>query len=267
LAETILKEEIYTSRIDGVEDKYLIEYPKDGATGPLVIYLHAGLSRAKQAFCENKGWCFSDLRDEVIIRNGIYVSPEYRGDSWMKASVEADLEGLLTDLRSRFNPPQIILTGASMGGTSALIFASHHSDIIDGVAALCPATDMRELYRDMKSRKELIYKHLLKSIIRSYGGKPEDVPDEYDYRSSIMHASSLTMPIVIRHGKLDQTLPISHSFNMVNALRDQGTPVMYDEVADGDHNSITVDVPWPEYLDFILDHANNKTSVYKHLAK
>lgn len=86
MPETVKLKQEFRSPLDGCEDSFLIEYPEEDTSGLIVFFLHAGLSRAKQAFCEEKGWCFGDLRDEVIARRGIYVSPEYRGDSWMNAA-------------------------------------------------------------------------------------------------------------------------------------------------------------------------------------
>ena len=60
------------------------------------------------------------------------------------------------------------------------------------------------------------------------------------------------MPVVIRHGDADDLLPVWHSRWLVAALRKQDTPVRYDEIAGGGHDSPTVDTPWREYLDFVL---------------
>ena len=90
------------------------------------------------------------------------------------------------------------------------------------------------------------------SIVEAYGGTPAEAPEEYTYRSSIEQAPGLRMPVVIRHGDADDLLPVWHSRWLVAALRKQDTPVRYDEIAGGGHDSPTVDTPWREYLDFVL---------------
>lgn len=252
MVKTIKAEEFYTSGVDGIRDRYIIEYPKAPPYGPLVLYLHGGLSHAEQGFCDDYDWCFRKLRDEVMRLRGVYVSPEYRGDSWMNAAAEADLTGLIEELRQRFEPDCAIITGGSMGGTSALILASHHPETVRGVVALCPATDMQELYHELHSREELLYRHVAKSIVQAYGGTPDERPDDYYYRSSIRHAGELRMPVVIRHGEADPIIAVTHARKMATALREQGTPVIYDEIPGGDHDAPTVSPPWREYLEFAL---------------
>ena len=252
MTDTIREERFFTSKVDGFEDRYIVEYAAGKTPGPLVAYLHAGLSHAEQGFCEDSEWCFGALRDEVIRRGGVYLAPEYRGNSWMGAPAEADLAALLVELKLSHKTSKVILAGTSMGGTSALIFASHHADIIAGVIALCPVTDMKKLYRAMDRNEDLMSRHLVKSIVRSYGGTPDANPGEYVHRSSVRQAARLKMPVVIRHGDADRIVPISHSTSLVEKLRIQGTRVRLDVIEGGDHTAPTIDVPWREYLDFVL---------------
>lgn len=255
MIETIKVEEFYTSKIDGFQDRYILEYPAKGVTGPLVLYLHTGLADAEQGFCDSYVFCANRLRDEVIRRGGAFVAPDYRGDSWMNGTVEADTAGLIEMLKTRFRTETVVLTGTSMGGTCALIFASHHPGMVDGVAALCPASDMRELYEEFMSRTDPFYKSVADSIVKAYGGTPAQVPQEYSYRSSINYLEELTMPVVICHGDADEILPVSHSRNLVQALRELEHPVRFDEISGGVHMSPAVDTPWEDYLDFALGHA------------
>lgn len=252
MIETFKAEELYTSKVDGFQDRFILEYPAAGVTGPLVLYLHTGLADAEQGFCDSYVFCANRLRDEVIRRGGVFVAPDYRGDSWMNPVVEADIAGLIAFLKGRFGTEVVILTGTSMGGTCCLIFASRHPEMIDGVAALCPGSDMRELYREFMSRDEPFYRAVADSIVKAYGGTPEEVPQVYSDRSSINCVGNLTMPVVVCHGDADEILPVSHSRNLVQALRDLGRPVHYDEVSGGVHMSPAVDTPWEEYLDFAL---------------
>ena len=217
-----------------------------------MVYLHSGLSRAEQGFCHVNGWCCSDLRRDVERMRGVFVSPDYRGDSWLNAAAEADLASLIVDLKMRFEMPKTVLAGGSMGGTAALVFASHHPDLVDGVISVCPASDMVELYDDLITREELMLKQVAKTIREAYKGTPIEQPQEYAYRSVINYVNYLKMPIALRHGDQDEILPATHSRRIVDALRLQGTKLRYDEVPDGTHYSVTADAPWAEYMDWVL---------------
>ncbi|MCE5200280.1 MAG: alpha/beta fold hydrolase [Armatimonadota bacterium] len=252
MARTVKSEEFFRSKVDGFKDRYLIEYPEEHPTGPLVFYMHSGLVRAEQGFRDGHEWDIRRLRNEVMERNGVYVCPDYRGNSWLNAPAETDMLDLLNDLKQKFSISRVIVTGASMGGTAALVFTAHHADLVDGVIALCPATDMSALYYDMSTRKDWMLKHLAKALIKSYGGTPDEVPDEYIYHSAIHNVSRFTMPIAIRHGDADAILPIEKTREFVEVLRAVGARVHYDEVFGGDHYSPTVMTPWKEYLDFVL---------------
>ncbi len=242
----------FVSEFDGLQDRYIIEHPAEQPTGPLVFYLHGGMSHAEQGFCDEYDWCFRKLRNEVMARNGVYVSPEYRGNSWMSAAAEADVVQLVRDIKEDFGLDRVVLTGGSMGGTSVLIHASHRPETVDGVVALCPATDMKALWTDLAGRRQPMFDILAGSIVDAYGGTPAQVPEEYAYRSSVEQVKHLTMPIAMRHGDADDLLPAWHSRWLVAALRNRGTPVRYDEIPGGGHDSPTVDTPWREYLDFVL---------------
>jgi len=242
----------FLSEFDGSDQRFIIEYLVGRRTGPLVFYLHGGLAHAEQGFCDGYDGCFGNLRLEVMRRRGVYVSPEYRGNSWMNASAEADIAQLIRQIKAEFGLERVVLMGASMGGTAALIYASHRPQSVHGVVALCPAADMKALWTDLSARREPMFQTLTRSIEAAYSGTPDEAPDEYSYRSALDQAASLRMPVVIRHGGSDGLLPVWHSRLLVAALRRQGTPVLYDEIPDGEHDSPTRRTPWRDYLDFVL---------------
>ncbi len=238
--------------MDGRWDWYIIDHPAGEACDLLVVFLHGGLLHADQGVCDTYDWCFGDLLDETVRRGGVYLSPEYRGNSWLNAAAEADLHRLVVQTKAEHRVSTVVVTGGSMGGTAALIYASHHPDTVNGVIALCPAVDTRALYEDMITRDELVYRHLARSIRISYGGTPSQTPREYDYRSPIKQATHLTMPVAMLHGDADPIIPVENSRSLAATLRAQGTPVLLEEIPGGDHEAPALDTPWPRYLDFVL---------------
>ena len=169
----------FVSNVDGFKDRYIVEYPKADINDFLVVYLHSGLSKAEQGFCHDNGWCCSDLRYSVNNKRGVYVSPDYRGDSWLNEAAESDMLSLITGLKDQYSVSKVILAGGSMGGTAGLIMASHHPNLIDAVIALCPATNISKLYDCLKTNKHLLVKQVAKSMVVEFGGIPAERSETY----------------------------------------------------------------------------------------
>jgi pimeloyl-ACP methyl ester carboxylesterase len=239
-------EERFVSPLDSSSQTYLIAESKTAADNDppfLVVYLHGALSHQEQGMTAGIydnffGRWWSWLKE----RNVRYVCPEYRGNSWMGPAAEADIVELIRLMRERYRPIQVILTGGSMGGTSALIFASRHPELLDGALALCPATDTSEMFP-----------HFADHFLQSYGGPPDKIPDVYRERSSRYHADMLVkLPLVIVHGSADALIPIHHARLLVEQLQARNARLQYIELKDGGHDS-PVKVDLRECMEFLLN--------------
>jgi dipeptidyl aminopeptidase/acylaminoacyl peptidase len=228
------REEDFVSPVDGKRQTYLVQqWPaaaKADANPLLVIYLHGSGSHQSQGMTPGVyGDVFGRLARWMAARpNGaVYVCPEYRGNSWMGPDAERDMVELLRLARERYRPGTVLLTGGSMGGTSALIFASRHPDLVDGVLAWCPATDPAEMYPRFSEQ-----------FRTAYGGSPADAPAEYRRRASRNHADALArLPLVIIHGDADAVIPVAHARTLVDRLKQRKAALLYVEVPGGGHDA------------------------------
>jgi dipeptidyl aminopeptidase/acylaminoacyl peptidase len=144
----------------------------------------------------------------------------------MGPAAEADVVEILRLAREKYHPGKIILTGGSMGGTSTLIFASRHPDLLDGAIAWCPATDPVAMYPRFPDQ-----------FRTGYGGSPTDVPAEYAARTSRDHADALAkLPIAIVHGDADTVIPVEHSRILVQRLKALHANVKYIELPGAGHD-------------------------------
>jgi dipeptidyl aminopeptidase/acylaminoacyl peptidase len=231
-------EESFVASFDGTRQTYLLlesRGSKDTSAPLLVLYLHGASTHQDQGMTAGiyDGF-FERLWDWVQSQNGVYVCPDYRGPSWMGPAAEADVVDILAALRKRYPDSRVLLTGGSMGGTSALIFAARHPELLNGVYALCPATDMTEMYPTFSDQ-----------LLKSYGGSPDEVPEVYRERSSRYYAESLSqLPVAIIHGADDELIPVSHSRSIVEALRAKNANLQYVEVEGYGHQALyPADVP------------------------
>ena len=242
-----ITQESFSSSFDETPQTYLVKdfRPREQTDAPLlVIYLHGAIAHQDQGMTAGiYGNVFGRLANELERLSAIYVCPEYRGGSWMGPSAEADLVQIISNLRKQYRPGKIILIGGSMGGTSALIFAARHASELDGVIALCPATDVAAMYGAFSGQFK-----------QSYGGSPSEVPAVYQERSARLHAEKLvTLPLVLIHGSADAVIPVEHSRNLVATLKELQARLKYLEVEGGNHDAPVYAVSWKDCFDFVLE--------------
>lgn len=206
----------FRSALDGSLQRYveLVPEPFDPAhTAHLLIGLHGHGSDRWQYVRQDRGEC-RGARDVALKHGMIFVSPDYRApDSWMGPAAEADLVQILREVRTRRRIGKIVLGGGSMGGTSALIFAALHPDLIDGVVSQNGTANMVD------------YERFQDSIRRWYGGTKEERPDEYRKRSPEFAAEKLTMPIAFTTGGRDTLVPPDSVLRLAKQL-DKSNPAM-----------------------------------------
>lgn len=241
-----IEEVSFTASHDGTRQTYLRKDFRSDSQAPtplLVIYLHGALSHQQQGMtAEIYNDAFSRLAQELESREAVYICPEYRGNSWMGAAAESDLLDILRSAKEKYQPQKTILMGGSMGGTSTLIFATKHADLLDGAFALCPATDVTEMYPRYPDH-----------FGESYGGSPEEIPDEFRSRSSRYHAQNLLqLPLSIVHGTDDQSIPIHHARLLAEQLQPQHQRLFYTELEDGDHDA-PIHIEFGEHFEFLLE--------------
>jgi len=218
----------FISRLDDSEQHYVILQPEqfdENTSHDVMIALHGHGSDRWQFVTNTRPEC-QGTRDMALRRNLIFVSPDYRAKtSWMGPAAEADLLQILDELRKRFEIRDVIISGGSMGGTSALAFAAMHPDRIDGVVALNGTANMVE------------YPNFAEAIAESYGGTKTEKPDVYRQRSAELFAERLTMPLAATTGGKDQLVPPDSTLRLVASLKKHRSPVISIHRPDAGHGT------------------------------
>ena len=230
---------IFTAEFDGSRQSYLLlPPPLPEQAEILVVALHGHGSHQEQ--CMTPGIysdAFGALMRLAQARNLLYVTPEYRGNSWMNTAAEADMQQIIRTLRREYPTiAQVIMVGGSMGGTSALIYAVRHADGVDAVIALCPATDITDLYWYLHNQ-DGVKGEIAETLAEQYGGTPKECPAEYEARSSRRHTTRITMQLIIVHGAADELIPVEHSRALVCALGAARREPRYMEIPNGNHDA------------------------------
>lgn len=179
------------------------------------------------------------------------LCPQLRGNSWMSPSAAKDLHDLIAWLRVEYDARDIIFFGASMGGTSNLIYAVLYPEDVAAVVAFCPATDLSSFCAWCLSQPNgTIPPRLAEAIMESYGGSPDKNPNLFQKHSALLNFEKLTMPVLVGHGDCDLLIPVSQSRQLAEKMA--GRPHFeYYEIPSGDHGAPTI---IPQSREFLLQH-------------
>ncbi|HTN75833.1 MAG TPA: alpha/beta fold hydrolase [Pirellulaceae bacterium] len=232
---------VFQAKLDGTEQRYVLMLPADfnpKQAYSVLIALHGHGSDRWQFVKDGRDECRA-ARDAAAKHELIYVSPDYRAKtSWMGPQAEADLVQILSELQAKYRVRQVIVSGGSMGGTAALIFAALHPDLVAGVVAMNGTANLVE------------YDQFQDAIAASYGGNKREKPNEYKLRSAELHLDRLTMPIALTTGGKDRLVPPDSVLRLAKALREQDRRVKLIHQPEGGHSTTHADAT--AAFDFVL---------------
>lgn len=198
----------YLSRVDGLSDYYYLH--NSGINTACLVWLHGHGSHGDQLFTRKDiaEWWSPTLEKYNISA----IAPNLRDNCWMGTAAVSDLYEILTDCKEKYGFSRYIFLAGSMGGTGALIFASIHPELVDGLGILGAASDIwryREYCRN--AAEPQILHEIYDAIDKHY--KPED----YALHNVCSHFEGLTMPFAYYHGIDDKVMPVSE----MEALREK----------------------------------------------
>ncbi|NPV47602.1 MAG: prolyl oligopeptidase family serine peptidase [Armatimonadetes bacterium] len=250
--------ESFNCTLDGSRWPYLLQVPPVEPQAVL-IYLHGHYSDENQGMTTGiYNDAFGKLRRECLQRRWAYVTAWYGGNSWMGPVAEAGLADLIGGLRQRWPQQPLFLCGGSMGGSSALIFAVRRAELLDGVAAFCPAADVESFYGLVAASADPTLRNIAAAIKLHYTVEGRDLAAELAARSALRHAERLTMPVYLSHGAADGLIPVAGTRALVERLQALGRTVRYMETPDGGHDTPILEANWPEVLGFLAATAGAK---------
>ncbi|MFO0977957.1 MAG: alpha/beta fold hydrolase [Planctomycetaceae bacterium] len=237
----------FTAKHDQSSQRYVLMLPKkfdDQTPHDLLIALHGHGSDRWQFVRQARPEC-SELRRIAAEKQMLFVSPDYRATtSWMGPAAEADLLQILESLQSQYRIRHVIVSGGSMGGTSALAFAALHPDKVHGVVALNGTANLVE------------YEMFQDAIRASYGGTKEEKPEVYRSRSAEFFSERFTMPIAATTGGRDTLVPPDSVLRLMAELKKQGRPALSIHRPDGGHDTNAEDTS--AALTFVLKSLSEK---------
>lgn len=236
----------FTADVDGTEQHYVELLPPDHKPDQptdVLIVLHGHGSDRWQFIRQNRPEC-NAVRDVARQRGMILISPDYRAKtSWMGPKAEADMVQIIAELKQRHRVRRVILSGASMGGSSCLTFAALHPKLIDGVVSMNGTAN------------HVGYQNFQDAIRRSFGGTKEQIPDEYRKRSAELWPEQFTMPVAFTVGGKDRSVPPDSVIRLAQKLKAAGRSTLLIHREQGGHSTNYKDAV--AILEFAIDRATD----------
>ena len=237
----------FKADVDGSLQRYVEMLPKDFQPSKpcdVLIALHGHGSDRWQYIKDGRDECKA-ARDFAARHAMIMVSPDYRATtSWMGPRAEADLVQIVGLLRNKRRVRKVFLAGASMGGTSVLIFSALHPELVNGIGSQNGTANM------------LDYRNFQDAVAASYGGNKQQQPKEYRKRSPELVPEKFTMPVAFTVGGKDTSVPPDSVRRLAERLQAMKRKVLLIERKDGGHATNYEDTT--QALEFIFKAAGNK---------
>jgi dipeptidyl aminopeptidase/acylaminoacyl peptidase len=237
----------------GYATVHALLYRPPGATRPpIIVHLHGGPTG--QATADWNG------RVQWLVQRGFAVlQPNYRGSTgygrayaqslsgrWGERDVADAAAGIRHAVKELgADPARVVLMGGSAGGFTALLVAALHPDLVHGVIALYPVTDLLDLAATTH-RFESGY-HL-----RLVGPLPEEAA-RYRERSPVTLAAQIRAPVLLLHGSADRSVRPEQSAVLAARLSD-GERHLYEGEGHGWRRAATVADELARIDAFLMSH-------------
>lgn len=216
----------FTSR-DGVAIPLYVTIPADERTKrPLIVLPHGGPWAR-----DNGGW---DEWAQLFAAQGYLVAqPQFRGsrgfsrELWLAGDrewggkMQDDLDDTVQHLidTGEADPTRVAMMGWSYGGYAALTAAWRGTGIYQCAIAGAAVSDLDRINAGLDGN--FVLRRIQKPTIVGY--------------SPVDHLADATMPVLVIHGDIDQTVPVSHGREAAEALSRGASLHEYLEVEGLDH--------------------------------
>jgi dipeptidyl aminopeptidase/acylaminoacyl peptidase len=204
---------------------------------PVIIHIHGGPESQSRPWLSSGSCYFVNELGIALIQPNVRGSIGYGktfcalDDGFKREDSYKDIGSLLDWIKARpdLDPDRIMVTGGSYGGHMTLAIATYYPDRIRcavdlmGQSNLATFLDHTSGYRQDLRRVE-------------YGDERDPKMREFLNRiAPLTNASKITKPLFIVQGSNDPRVPLSEAQQMVQTVRQNGTPVWFLTAKDEGH--------------------------------
>jgi predicted peptidase len=222
--------------VDGVTYKYQVFVPSNWSKKvkwPVILFLHGYGEEGDDGLVQTEVGLATAIRNHVDRFPFVVAIPQCRKqDWWTSPAMEAQALKALDQTLKEFkgDPQRVYLTGLSMGGFGTWAIASGHPGKFAALVPICGGI------RSSRPPKSTNYR---------------DVDNSADPYAATAKRIGNT-PVWAFHGADDDTVPVTESRQMVEALKAAGGNVRYTEYPGVKHNSWDKAYSEPELPTWLL---------------
>jgi predicted peptidase len=212
--------------IDGADYRYVVYVPREysvAAQWPVILFLHGSGESGTDGLLQTEIGLPRAIRRHPERFPAIIVMPQTgRGIWWSDAAMEkqalAALDASVKEFRG--DPDRIYLTGLSLGGYGTWSIAASNPGKFAALAPVCGG------------------------IVRPGRGNQTSSADPYAEAAKKIGSPT---PVWMFHGDADESVPVTESRKMTEALKSIGGNVRYTEYPGVPHNSWDLAYNNPEF--------------------
>ena len=225
-----------TAVVDGVTYKYQVFVPSNWSRKvkwPVILYLHGYGEEGDDGLLQTDPGLPRAIRRNVNRFPFVVAIPQcLKKDWWTSPAMEAQALKALEQTMQEFkgDPQRVYLTGLSMGGFGTWAIASGHPGKFAAIVPVCGG---------------------IHSLHGSKVPNYRDVDVSADPYAATAQKLGKT-PVWVFHGEADDTIPVTESRQMVEALKAAGGNVRYTEYPGVKHNSWDKAYSEPELFPWLL---------------
>ncbi len=195
--------------------------PEDDARHPAVLFNHGGISGVS-----------ADMKRRArdLVKLGyVVLTPAYRGEGGSEGTVEVaagEVDDVLAAARilardPLVDPQRMGIAGSSHGALISVLAAAREPGRFRCVAEACGVMDVAGWYRWLVLTGHDVTDSLSVAV---YGSGPEDKPQAFAGRDAMRLAGRIRIPVLLQHGKKDNTVPVEQAREFAAALEAAGNP-------------------------------------------
>ena len=211
---------------------------------PLIVYPHGGP--------QSRDWLAFDPLAQYWASQGYLVfQPNFRGSTgYGKAFEEAGYQQyggrILDDIESGIralikagyaDPDRICVAGMSFGGYAAVAMAAFKPGLVKCAISINGLHDLPfRITNKLKDVKDRELRFDVRDFFDRTVGNIDTQRDLLERHSTVLHAASVNVPILLIHADDDENVEVEHSIRMEAALKKAGKDVQLIRLPKGGHS-------------------------------